>query len=62
MSTFENIAEELNKQRQQQEWSQEDHACNLGVSFATVNRWKNGNTKPSKMAQNLINKNSGDAK
>jgi len=50
MSTFENIAEELKKQRQQQEWSQEDHACNLGVSFATVNRWKNGNTKPSCLA------------
>ena len=62
MSTFENIAEELKKLRQQQGWSQEDLARNLGVSFATVNRWKNGNTKPSKMAQNLINKNSGDAK
>ena len=54
MSTFENIAEELKKQRQQQEWSQEDHACNLGVSFATVNRWENGKTKPSRLAQEKI--------
>ena len=50
MSTFENIAEELKKLRQQQGWSQEDLARNLGVSFATVNRWENGKTKPSKLA------------
>ena len=62
MSTFENIAEELKKLRQQQGWSQEDLARNLGVSFATVNRWENGKTQPSKMAQSLIKKISGDAK
>ena len=62
MSTLENIAEELKKLRQQQGWSQEDLARNLGVSFATVNRWENGKTKPSKMAQSLIKKISGDAK
>ena len=62
MSTFENIAEELRQLRQQQGWSQEDLARKLGVSFATVNRWENGKTKPSKMAQSLINKISGDAK
>ena len=50
MSTFENIAEELKKLRQQQGWSQEDLARNLGVSFATVNRWENGKTKPSRLA------------
>ena len=50
MSTFENIAEELKKLRQQQGWSQEDLARNLGVSFATVNRWENGKTRPSKLA------------
>ena len=50
MSTFENIAEELKKLRQQQGWSQEDLARKIGVSFATVNRWENGKTKPSRLA------------
>lgn len=50
MRQFENIAEELKKLRRQQGWSQEDLAHNLGVSFATVNRWENGKTKPSKLA------------
>lgn len=31
--------------------SQEKLAHALGVSFATVNRWENGKTKPSKLAQ-----------
>ena len=54
MSPLENIAEELKKLRQQQGWSQEDLARNLGVSFATVNRWENGKTKPSRLAQEKI--------
>ncbi|WP_032806631.1 helix-turn-helix domain-containing protein [Pseudomonas tolaasii] len=32
--------------------SQEDLATELGVSFATVNRWENGRTQPSKLAKN----------
>jgi DNA-binding transcriptional regulator YiaG len=31
--------------------SQEDLARELGVSFATVNRWENRQTKPSKLAK-----------
>ena len=31
--------------------SQEDLARELGVSFTTVNRWENGQTKPSKLAR-----------
>jgi len=31
--------------------SQEDLARELGVSYATVNRWENGLFKPSKMAK-----------
>ena len=54
MPTFENIAEELKKLRQQKGWSQEDLARELGVSFATVNRWENGKTKPSRLAQEKI--------
>ena len=30
--------------------SQDDLAQALGVSFATVNRWENGKTAPSKLA------------
>ena len=54
MSPLENIAEELKKLRQQQGWSQEDLARKIGVSFATVNRWENGKTKPSRLAQEKI--------
>ena len=54
ISTFENIAEELKKLRQLRGWSQEDLARTLGVSFATVNRWENGKTKPSRLAQEKI--------
>ena len=36
--------------RKQLELSQEDLARELGVSFATVNRWENGKVKPSKLA------------
>ncbi|OIP53088.1 MAG: transcriptional regulator [Fibrobacteres bacterium CG2_30_45_31] len=31
--------------------SQEDLARELGVSFATVNRWENSKTQPSRLAR-----------
>lgn len=34
--------------------SQEDLAKALGVSFATVNRWENARTQPSKLAQKQV--------
>jgi DNA-binding transcriptional regulator YiaG len=37
--------------RRQLGLSQEDLARGLGVSFASVNRWENGQAKPSKLAQ-----------
>ncbi len=37
--------------RRQLALSQEELAHALGVSFATVNRWENGKTIPSKLAQ-----------
>ena len=40
--------------RAQLKYSQEDLARELGVSFATVNRWENGHTEPSKMARTVI--------
>jgi putative transcriptional regulator len=36
--------------RSQLDLSQEDLARELGVSFATVNRWENGRTTPSRLA------------
>jgi DNA-binding transcriptional regulator YiaG len=33
------------------EMSQEDLAREIGVSFATVNRWENSKTHPSKLAK-----------
>jgi putative transcriptional regulator len=43
--------EYIKEVRKQLELSQEDLAHALGVSFATVNRWENGKTAPSKLAQ-----------
>jgi len=37
--------------RRQLALSQEDLARELGVSYATVNRWENGQSKPSKLAR-----------
>jgi DNA-binding transcriptional regulator YiaG len=37
--------------RKQLALSQEDLARELGVSYATVNRWENGQSKPSKLAR-----------
>jgi DNA-binding transcriptional regulator YiaG len=37
--------------RRQLAFSQEDLARELGVSYATVNRWENGVSKPSKLAR-----------
>ena len=54
MTLLKNIAEELKKLRQQQGWSQEDLARKIGVSFATVNRWENSKTKPSRLAVEKI--------
>jgi DNA-binding transcriptional regulator YiaG len=41
--------------RKQLSISQEDLARELGVSFATVNRWENGQVKPSKLAKAQLN-------
>lgn len=36
--------------RERLAYSQEQLASELGVTFASVNRWENGHTKPSKLA------------
>jgi DNA-binding transcriptional regulator YiaG len=47
----ENFPEQVKDVRQQLQLSQEELAHALGVSFATVNRWENGKSAPSKLAQ-----------
>lgn len=44
------FSEEVKIARKKVHFSQEDMAHQLGVSFATVNRWEGGKTKPSKLA------------
>jgi putative transcriptional regulator len=40
--------------RQQLALSQEDLARQLGVSYATVNRWENGHNIPSRLARTRL--------
>jgi DNA-binding transcriptional regulator YiaG len=47
----EDFPERVKDVRHQLGLSQEELAHALGVSFATVNRWENGRTVPSKLAQ-----------
>ena len=49
-----NIAEQLKVLRRQYAWLQEDLVRELGVSFSTVNRWENGEARPSRLAQKGI--------
>ncbi|MGO9531072.1 MAG: helix-turn-helix domain-containing protein [Syntrophobacteraceae bacterium] len=44
------FSETVKRVRSQLGLSQEDFAHALGVSFATINRWENGKTSPSKLA------------
>lgn len=45
------FSELLKEIRRQLALSQEDLARQLGVSYATVNRWENNLSKPSKLAK-----------
>lgn len=47
----ENFPATVKEVRRELALSQEELAHALGVSFATVNRWENGKTVPSKLAQ-----------
>jgi putative transcriptional regulator len=46
-----NYPELVKMLRRQLALSQEDLARQLGVSFATVNRWESGHSKPSRLAR-----------
>ncbi len=50
------FSELVKEVRQQLNFSQEDLARKLGVSFATINRWENQKTKPSKLAKAQFNR------
>lgn len=45
------FAEKVKFVRTELKLSQEDLARELGVSFATINRWENGNYQPSRLAR-----------
>jgi putative transcriptional regulator len=40
--------------RQNLNMTQENFAHEIGVTFATVNRWENGKTQPNKVAQKVL--------
>lgn len=50
---IESFPERVKEVRRKLGLSQEELAHALGVSFATVNRWENGKTMPSKMAKTV---------
>ena len=56
-----NIIEKLEKYRLENRITQEQLAEKLEVSFATVNRWFNGRTKPNKIQEYQIKKLLGNA-
>ena len=45
------FSEKVKYVRTELKLSQEDLARELGVSFATINRWENGNYLPSRLAR-----------
>ena len=47
-----NYRELVKEVRRQLGVSQEDLAREIGVSFATINRWENGQVQPSRLARN----------
>ncbi|HBG34434.1 MAG TPA: transcriptional regulator [Holosporales bacterium] len=54
-----NLRKIIKELRLQLGMSQEEFAHSLGVSFASVNRWENGKTSPSKLARAQIEKFAG---
>lgn len=53
-STNDDLPRKIKSIRQKLGLSQEELAQKLGVSFTSVNRWENGQTKPSKLARRQI--------
>ena len=45
---------DIKKLRKQLALTQEEFAHEIGVTFATVNRWENGKSKPSRLAIKIL--------
>lgn len=45
---------DIRKLRKQLALTQEEFAHEIGVTFATVNRWENGKSKPSRLAIKIL--------
>ena len=45
---------EIRKLRKQLNLTQEEFAHEIGVTFATVNRWENRKSKPSRLALRML--------
>ncbi len=45
---------EIRTLRKQLELTQEEFAHEIGVTFATVNRWENGKSEPSRLALRIL--------
>jgi DNA-binding transcriptional regulator YiaG len=45
---------EIKALRKQLGMTQEEFAHDIGVTFATVNRWENGKSKPSRLALKML--------
>ncbi len=52
MDTFDR--ERIRELRLNLNMTQENFAHEIGVTFATVNRWENGRTQPNKVAQKVL--------
>ncbi|MEA4830836.1 MAG: helix-turn-helix transcriptional regulator [Enterococcus thailandicus] len=49
-----NFSEDIKRIRRKMFLTQEDFAKEIGVSFATVNRWETGKAKPNLKTMKLI--------
>jgi DNA-binding transcriptional regulator YiaG len=45
---------EIRSLRKQLGFTQEEFAHEIGVTFATVNRWENGKSRPSRLALKML--------
>jgi DNA-binding transcriptional regulator YiaG len=54
MEMMPDFASIIKQARTEANLSQEDLAHALNVSYVTINRWENGKSKPSKLAQTVF--------
>ena len=47
-------SDKIKRLRKELNMTQENFAHEIGVTFATVNRWENGRTVPNKVAQKIL--------